>query len=44
MRPFFSFRGSLAALRKKTDGARPIAVGCTLLRLLVAKIAERKVT
>ena len=41
VRPFF-FGASLVALRKKTGGVRPIAVGCTLRRL-VAKIAGRKV-
>ena len=38
MRPFF-FGASLVALRKKAGGVRPIAVGCTLRRL-VAKVAS----
>ena len=37
IRPFF-FGASLVALEKKSGGVRPIAVGCTLRRL-VAKIA-----
>ena len=42
VRPFF-FGASLVALKKKSGGVRPIAVGCTLRRL-VAKIAGRKVS
>ena len=42
VRPFF-FGASLVALRKKSGGVRPIAVGCTLRRL-VAKIAGKRVT
>ena len=38
VRPFF-FGASLVALRKKAGGVRPIAVGCTLRRL-VAKVAS----
>ena len=41
MRPFF-FGASLVALKKKCGGVRPIAVGCTLRRL-VAKIACKRV-
>ena len=41
VRPLF-FGASLVALRKKTAGVRPIAVGCTLRRL-VAKVASRMV-
>ena len=41
VRPLF-FGASLVALRKKCDGVRPIAVGCTLRRL-VAKVACNKV-
>ena len=41
IRPFF-YGASLIALEKKGGGIRPIAVGCTLRRL-VAKIAGRKV-
>ena len=37
VRPFF-FGASLVALQKKSGGVRPIAVGCTLRRL-VAKVA-----
>ena len=40
-RPFF-FGASLTALNKKDGGVRPIAVGCTLRRL-VAKVASRSV-
>ena len=39
VRPFF-FGASLVALRKKQGGVRPIAVGCTLRRL-VAKVAGK---
>ena len=39
----FLFGASLVALRKKSGGVCPIAVGCTL-RQLVAKIACRKVS
>ena len=39
VRPLF-FGASLVALEKKTGGVRPIAVGCSLRRL-VAKIAGR---
>ena len=39
VRPFF-FGASLVALKKKCGGVRPIAVGCTLCRL-VAKIASK---
>ena len=42
VRPFF-FGASLTALEKKGGGVRPIAIGCTLRRL-VAKIAGRRVT
>ena len=42
IRPFF-FGANLIALEKKDGGIRPIAVGCTLRRL-VAKIAGNKVT
>ncbi len=42
VQPFF-FGASLVALKKKSGGVRPIAVGCTLRRL-VAKIASRKVS
>ena len=41
IRPFF-FSANLTALRKKDGGIRPIAVSCTLRRL-VAKIAAGKV-
>ena len=41
VRPFF-FGASLVALRKKSGGIRPIAVGCTLRRL-VAKVACKQV-
>ena len=41
VRPFF-FGASLVALKKKCGGVRPIAVGCTLRRL-VAKIACKRV-
>ena len=41
VRPFF-FGASLVAFRKKQGGVRPIAVGCTLRRL-VAKIAGKMV-
>ena len=41
VRPLF-FGASLVALRKKSGGVRPIAVGCTLRRL-VAKVASRMV-
>jgi len=41
IRPFF-FGASLTALNKKDGGIRPIAVGCTLRRL-VAKIAGKMV-
>ena len=37
-----SFGANLTALRKKGGGVRPIAVGCTLRRL-VAKVAALKV-
>ena len=37
--PFF-FGAALVALKKKSGGVRPIAVGCTLRRL-VAKIAAK---
>ena len=38
---FFLFGASLIALEKKGGGIRPIAVGCTLRRL-VAKVASGK--
>ena len=41
VRPFF-FGASLVALRKKCGGVRPIAVGCSLRRL-VAKVACKQV-
>ena len=41
VRPFF-FGAALVALEKKSGGVRPIAVGCTLHRL-VAKIAGKMV-
>ena len=41
VRPFF-FGATLTALNKKGGGVRPIAVGCTLRRL-VAKVAGNKV-
>ena len=41
IRPFF-FRANLTALHKKDGGIRPIALSCTLRRL-VAKIATGKV-
>ena len=41
IRPLF-FRASLTALNKKEGGVQPIAVGCTLRRL-VAKIASMAV-
>ena len=41
VRPFF-FGASLVALKKKSGGIRPIAVGCTLRRL-VAKVASNLV-
>ena len=41
IRPFF-FGANLTALQKKQGGVRPIAVGCTLRRL-VAKVAGAKV-
>ena len=41
VRPFF-FGATLVALEKKSGGVRPIAVGCTLRRL-VAKIAGQMV-
>lgn len=41
IRPYF-FGASLVALEKKGGGVRPIAVGCTLRRL-VAKIAGNKI-
>ena len=41
VRPFL-FGASLVALRKKSGGVRPIAVGCTLRRL-AAKVASRMV-
>ena len=41
IRPFF-FGANLTALQKKDGGVRPIAVGCTLRRL-IAKLAGRKV-
>ena len=41
VRPIF-FGASLVALQKKSGGVRPIAVGCTLRRL-VSKIAGRRV-
>ena len=41
VRPFF-FGASLVALRKRSGGIRPIAVGCTLRRL-VAKVACKQV-
>ena len=41
IRPFFC-GASLTALNKKDGGVRPIAVGCTLRRL-VAKVASRSV-
>jgi len=41
IRPFF-FGANLTALQKKDGGVRPIAVGCTLRRL-VAKLAGHKI-
>ena len=41
VRPIF-FRATLTALKKKDVGLRPIAVGCTLQRM-VAKVASRAV-
>ena len=41
IRPYF-FGANLVALRKEDGGVRPIAVGCTLRRL-VAKVVGRKV-
>ena len=41
VRPFF-FGATLVALRKRSGGVRPIAVGCTLRRL-IAKVASRMV-
>ena len=41
IRPFF-FGANLTAFQKKQGGMRPIAVGCTLRRL-VAKVADAKV-
>ena len=42
MHPSFFFGANLIALQKKDGGVRPIAVGCTLRRL-VAKVAGGKV-
>ena len=41
IRPYF-FGANLTAIRKSDGGVRPIAVGCTLRRL-VAKVAGRKI-
>ena len=41
VKPYF-FGASLVVLHKKSGGVRPIAVGCTLHRLVV-KMASRKV-